>query len=182
MNERPILFNGQMIKAILFGTKTQTRRVVKAQASKDCGVYHRPDGDWVYTQCGGVAVGLPFSCPYGQPGDRLWVRETWQEDPAGKWGFCYKAGGKSCPLCGAHLWRPSIHMPRRASRITLEITYVRVERLQDITQEDAASEGVKFVNTGDFITPFAELWERINGKGSWEGNPWVWVVKFKKIL
>ena len=145
MKERPIIFSGSMVRAILDGRKTQTRRAVKVEK--------------------GFAITNPeppphfYPCPYGQPGDRLWVRET---------------------------WKPSIHMPRWDSRLTLEIVSVRVERLQDISKEDAESEGVAIIESVDHGKQsargqFAIVWESINGHGSWALNPWVWVIEFKKL-
>jgi hypothetical protein len=133
-------------------------------------------------------VGNPLICRYGQPGDRLWVRETFavlgDED---KHVLHYRA---THPIEGSG-WKPSIHMPRWASRITLEITSVRIERLQDISGEDSAAEGV----TGPIGSPraygvvtkqfardqFMRLWESINGPDSWQVNPWVWVIEFERI-
>ncbi len=207
MKERPILFSGPMVRAILEGRKTQTRRVVKAK--------HLP---FVEDLLGGLLDGKwnQRPLPYGQPGDRLWVRETfrcngWATDLA---TIFYKAnehnsytemceqfpveGKKRLPTDGR--WRPSIHMPRWASRITLEITGVRVERLQDISEDDAKTEGADPVNFHDFTAEeielldyplvessspyrvgFASLWESINGPGSWDANPWVWVVEFRRV-
>jgi hypothetical protein len=170
MKERPILFSAPMIRALLAGTKTQTRRIVKPGA---------PD-DW-------------NACPYGVIGDRLWVREThapaadswgaWerrmQKDGCGPAPVIHYAADGGDPF--VEKWRPSIHMPRWASRITLEIVAVRVERLQDISEADVAAEGVLV----DDIAPpywrsYRELWEQINGAGSWDLNPWVWIVEFTR--
>lgn len=201
MKERPILFSGPMVRAIIEGRKTQTRRVVKAR--------HFPK---LEKFLGGLLDGkwnlIPL--PYGKPGDRLWVRETWclKEDPYNAEGnhdkTCvhYRADGyKVRAVDGdgfqlwnkdnseASPWRPSIHMPRWASRITLEITSVRVERLQDISIDDAIAEGV----FQGFDPPdghgfrsearnlYRELWESINGPGSWDANPFVWVIEFKRV-
>jgi hypothetical protein len=193
--ERPILFSGEMVRAILDGRKTQTRRIVKPQ----------PAGLWGST---GKVFGHTFSgvlegpkdhywvCKYGQPGDRLWVRETFTV--CADSNIFYRADGKPDPWDGVE-WKPSIHMPRRASRITLEITGVRVERLNDISEEDAISEGTE--NRSDLAWGhggqgndmarwavehghrygFLHLWESINGEGSWALNPWVWVVEFKRV-
>lgn len=188
MKERPILFSGAMVRALLAGTKTQTRRIVK----------HGTPDDW-------------NACPYGSIGGRLWVRETWARDSedgalfyradvgtgneADDWQHNIDVGASG------YRWRPSIHMPRAASRITLEITAVRVERLQDISEEDAIAEGVEAIpSTGENCGPnrfsvncgwlflnsptaagaYAMLWEQINGAGSWDANPWVWVVEFNR--
>ncbi|MFV0892431.1 hypothetical protein [Pseudomonas kurunegalensis] len=198
--ERPILFSGHMVRAILEGRKTVTRRPVKVQP--------RTKGD-----IGSYGLGQPFirhpdptkrnpECPYGRPGDRLWVRETHKiaTGKAGDSQACvrYEADGdyqaKVLPLPEAigprtfDRTRPSIHMPRWASRILLEITAVRVELLQDITEEQAEAEGVNFLrhvpDADETLTAsqlFECLWSSINGDESWNGNPWVWVVEFKRI-
>ena len=171
--ERPILFSAPMVRALLAGTKTQTRRVVK--------VPKRMEG---VTSPAGALV--DFDCPYGRPGDRLWVRETFSYDAKlhfrGDRGPCwYWADGN--PEYGD--WtkpRPSIHMPRWASRITLEITGVRVERLQSISEEDALAEGATLHKDKDpdygYAGWYRALWESINGPDSWAANPFVWVIEF----
>lgn len=173
MTERPILFSAPMVRALLAGSKTQTRRLVKFQG-KDLETF----------------LGLKNQaacCPYGQPGDRLWVRETFSDDWC-EYGHPvqYRADGEldSDMFDAGVKWRPSIHMPRLASRITLEVTGVRVEQLQDISRGEAMAEGCPFPNMSHGDDPrrwYADLWEQINGDGSWEANPWVWVVEFKKI-
>lgn len=221
MKERPILFSAPMVRAIIDGRKTQTRRVVKPQPALN--------GNWMEWCHKGVLIteqnvawhpfaegfpralaskGLGYLCPYGQPGDRLWVRETWMPDGPrdGTWDDFAFFGCKGSPFSmipeqyrtPAHVihraswdgsemtgWKPSIHMPRWASRITLEITGVRVERLKDISDADAAAEGFVDEGTGrewkSGRQRFGELWESINGPGSWNANPWVWVVEFKRI-
>ena len=187
MKERPILFNSSMVRALLADMKTLTRRIVKAR-----------DLEWMDVHQGLREPDNAERCPYGQPGgDRLYVRETWAaphaydhlpprlipQDARIHYAATEDRGGL--------LWRPSIHMPRWASRITLEITSVRVERLQEIDIADAQAEGVS--DTGAFILdgegneqggPIAEyavLWDQINGDGSWESNPWVWVIEFKRV-
>lgn len=221
MKELPIIFSAPMVRAILDGTKTQTRREAKLTSSahvKEVGGnrrWHPEDPE------------ATLACPYGKPGDRLWVRETFiqgwstkddgcldqfdeagDEKPIHTW---YRAtddnfewadddgGWKNTP------WKPSIHMPRSASRITLEITGVRVERLNEISSEDVTAEGVKttpnsglcmrtfktrpgyevdglFSNMeGAHTQAFKHLWESIKGPGSWDENPWVWVIEFKKM-
>lgn len=218
MKERPILFSAAMIRAIIDGRKTQTRRVIKPvqstprvaplrmepwlidgeQEEDDNGLPlwagHHPDypTEWKW-----------FSCPYGQPGDRLWVRETWARVPATAYrasegvqqtidpndpddAAIYRAGwDRSAP--GVR-WRPSIHMPHWASRLTLEITDVKVERVQDISMYDAMDEGVEttpalFEKGSHLVGAFAHLWDEINSKRgySWASNPFVWVVEFKKL-
>lgn len=217
MNERPILFSAPMVRAILAETKTQTRRVVKQQPVYD----GRFAGGWKMAGNNGheAATCSPLIaelCPYGQPGDRLWVRESfcpiYPQDPSYNGGrpieydyqATYKHGDRLGDLIGIQKkWKPSIHMPRAVSRITLEITGVRVERLQDISEADAISEGIEegVPATGTDVriwknyshskqrTPwlvcplnsYFSLWESINGPGSWEANPWVWVVGFKRL-
>jgi hypothetical protein len=193
--ERPILFSAPMILAIRAGTKTQTRRVVKTLSAprgiapetfeplEIAGIrQYDKDGNlplWVGSHPEFRLKEKWFTCPYGKDGrlgepDRLWVRENWRNDLSDD--YLYQAdmshvGGK---------WKPSIHMPRVASRILLEITEVRAERLQDISEEDAIAEGI-----GDCHEPIQEyrkLWDSINGKTyPWESNPYVWVVNFKEI-
>ena len=219
MTERGMIFNSDMVRAILDVRKTQTRRIIK-----DCTVGRDPISKFI--QIGKKFIGcypedvpelIRECCPYGVPGDRIWVRETfqgplfdfeqmeaYQEDSSKfkKPEFCvYKADGKPAPEffdaddnlhCG---WRPSIHMPRWASRITLEITDVRVEQLKSISEEEARSEGVAQLREGFWkhYQPgwtqhqlsargsFATLWESIYGFGEWDRNPWVWVIEFKRI-
>lgn len=196
MKERPILFSAPMVRALLDGTKTQTRRLVKTQPT-----HFNPVG--VPRLARPVGPSDVITCPYGQPGDRLWVRETWaygihamaaNRDEDGP--FVYAADGTTQGrLCDR--WRPSIHMPRTASRITLEIAGVRVERLQDISIQDAKAEGawgpddsiVDKVATYFGIDvlaanprlAFQMLWESINGPDSWQANPWVWAIDFKRL-
>lgn len=231
MKERPVIFNGEMVRAILDGRKTQTRRVIANVSPDNCIPLQKPTKtkDGIYTHVmDAPGHGL---CPFGQVGDRLWVRETWgvvshdfdeneriidwvpdrpataiHEMPFGNgyysghaiyaadgeftWGDDDGHGERSC-------WKPSIHMPREACRILLEITAVRVERLNDISQEDARAEGVK--PAGDmlpdypdtFLTPkgdfaiakvaFQRLWQSIYGEESWAANPWVWVIEFRRV-
>lgn len=179
MKERPILFSGPMVRAILDGRKTQTRRIVKPQPTNDYVTFMPLSSELVgVTKHGGPIDNRGWlHCPYGKTGDRLWVRETWCPDVE-PYTFRYKADGGE-PL---ERWRPSIHMPRWASRITLEVVSVRVERLQDISEEDALAEGITLVERGTSpVDQFNKLWESINGPGSWEANPWVWVVSFKRI-
>jgi len=209
--ERPILFSGPMVRAIIEGKKTQTRRVVKLPPNVDAtildkwhkgkysghGVVH---GFVPLNRHGGIATHAFHDhcvfCPYGVPGDRLYVRENlrWEQgasdvihgvemqDPA---TLLYEAD--DAPVQGGEIDEfdafsrrcrrdvvPSIHMPRWASRLTLEITGVRVERLQSISEQDARAEGV--LGRVEFV----ELWKSINGDKSWAENPWVWVVEFKK--
>lgn len=204
MKERPILFNGDMVRALLEGRKTQTRRVMKTQPAN-----FDADGDiaLMYEEGSETAKTIgekPFVCPYGEPGDRLWVREAHafvpepayrcstgiyqQVNPADDYEACvYRENfdrARSFP------WRPSIHMPRWASRITLEIVSVRVERLQEISEKDARAEGVNGEQEAADAglswhdkprRAFRLLWQSINGADSWDANPWVWVVEFKRV-
>lgn len=230
--ERPILFSAPMVRAILAGTKTQTRRMVKPVGNdggfvlveqEDASMWpHRSDdGESCFVtrreRDGQYLDDVPMRCPYGRPGDRLWVRETYMPDPPddGTWAGTAWRGCKGARLediperfrspsrclyrstwTGSELvgWRPSIHMPRWASRITLEVTGVRVERLQDISAGDCISEGIGFeVRYGGHCLPdgshfhasdprqsYWSLWEAINGPGSVEADPWVWVVEFRQ--
>jgi hypothetical protein len=254
IKERPILFSGPMVRAILEGRKTQTRRIVthKKQLPPEWATFAQEITSLIHGKPGWHPIGLfqwseeqlengplkplrrwPYrdledavynnfavQCPYGGPGDRLWVRETslpdfpkefsyydwsWREVPNQyrKPKYCiYRADH---PDWNDIKWHPSIHMPRWASRILLEITKVRVERLQNMEgvhpkESDALAEGINAIHHGDgdyyysafrdspsghnWIDPadaFKELWETINGKGSWESNPWVWVIEFKRI-
>jgi len=216
MKYRPILFSGAMVRALLADTKTQTRRILKPQPFNG-----RPDDEVHKQMIENGALGQDESltdllngaidhgfipeakCPYGQPGDRLWVRETYfgnhfqhPNEPEDERELHYRADGLPNFEGEESLikWRPSIFMPRWASRITLEIVNVRVERLQDISEEDARAEGVGQVGIetgqvlesgapveiGSYACAYCDLWESINGKGSWEANPWVWVVEFKR--
>ena len=191
MKERPILFSGPMVRAILAGTKTMTRRVVKDYPAEG-----------TYTQ-------YPL-CPYGCSGELLWVRETWALPPSYRPDLhgdlktpprigpvSYKANYSSYPPWDGTVWRPSIFMPRWASRITLEITGVRVERLQEIGEEDAKAEGFTTQN-GHLYRPlgskgpmqqytsrqeFSSIWNGLNAKRGfgWEKNPFVWVIYFQRI-
>lgn len=219
MKERPILFSGPMVRAILEGRKTQTRRIVKDQdrfrsyeeRTTDDGCffitfdgYHGGGGE----SCTRAMLAERY-CPHGKLGDRLWVRETFCQkvDDAGY--FIYNADGNLDPTCyhyaadGIHVlksdgdggiayrkdgseaspWKSSMFMPRFASRILLEIVNVRVERLNEISNEDAETEGVdpsedRAVGS---VGMFSVLWEQIHGDGTWAANPWVWVITFKKV-
>ncbi len=175
MSERPILFSGAMVRAILEGRKAQTRRILRRERQYGPFAFDDPR--------------VARYCPYGQPGDRLWVRETWH-----LWGppehqtLAFRA---DCADAENYTWRPSIFMPRWASRITLEITDVRVERVQAISHVDAIAEGAidAELGAGDLIsgsyavTNYAVLWDGINAKRgySWSSNPWVWVLTFTRV-
>ena len=197
IKERPILFQDDMIRAWLAKLKRQTRRVVKPQlGSGHEGAYNRPDGQWAWTICEGVEVGGPFSCPYGKPGDRLWVREAWRAEEMqggereGLDGIRYRADNTFAPIENTPEasdawgeaardgmpWRPSIFMPRWASRGLLEVTDVRAERVQDISEADAQAEGIKqewtcvnpgigsYAHSNDVRDDFMYLWDSINAK------------------
>lgn len=176
MTEHPIIFSGPMVRAILRGQKTQTRRIARWDQR------FPPDAE--------LRDELVCHCPYGSAGDLLWVRETWSSilDDArtDSERVVYRADlGSSADK--VQVWRPSIHMPRWASRLTLRIAEVRVQRLQEISEEDAEAEGI----TGDealvgqianpFRTAYADLWDSINAKRGygWGANPWVWVLTFE---
>lgn len=209
MKERPVIFNGEMVRAILDGRKTQTRRALNWKRQPYTEMAERDDGSlWPWAEDGERGGDIWFSCPFGEVGDRLWVRETFAAFDAdwkhpgkphdlreGPWqNVVYPASVAKIPdgTC-----RPSIHMPRWASRITLEITAVRVERLNDISESDAKSEGVKpagdmlpdypdtfLTPNGDFATAkvaFQRLWQSIYGEESWGDNPWVWVIEFRRL-
>jgi hypothetical protein len=192
MKERPILFNGPMVRAILEGRKTQTRRPIKPQADVIVGdMLGQPkwylDGD----------PSRVIRCPFGVPGERLWVRETFAQEGIIQPGdsASYAADWPDA----ATKWTPSIHMRREFSRIDLEVTKARVQRLQDITEEDAKAEGVqpflaRFSSIGrdqcltsgervadaEHRASFAVLWDELGG-ATWVANPWVWVIDFKVV-
>jgi len=198
MRERPILFNGAMVRAILAGQKTQTRRVVKGHAL-----------DWLgKAQFTPEYVANPGNdlCPFGQPGDRLWVRETTVNvEKHGYLGPVYLESkeGRDCLNFGLApapddmtevephevTLRPSIHMPRSMCRLVLEITAVRVERLQAITEADAVAEGLSRTESGSWLPgpcehpewAFHQLWAQVYSEPAWEANPWVWVIEFKRV-
>lgn len=218
MKEIPILFSTPMVQAILAGRKTMTRRVVKSASGRqsewltDGLINSVPHGEIVkggwqmhHPKAGQVHAGVEVAydsplgwikCPYGQPGDVLWVREIWNwvEGFAGSGCYVFKTDERK----EINRWRPSIHMPKEAARIWLQVTEVRVERLQVITGEDILSEGVgekhrsgeKSMTTAgidyrrweaDQKSKFQKLWESINGADSWNANPWVWVVSFNVL-
>lgn len=229
MKESPILFSGPMVRAILDGRKTQTRRVIK-DVSADCELFINA-GDGFWQQCYRDDSGAIHSkswltkFPYGAPGDRLWVKETWQyfdwtEDGepfiryaadnhctlkhvnSDEWGekiwdiFCDLSKPENFNIdrrASDRRWRPSIHMPRWASRITMRITDIRVERLQKIDGTGAMAEGCpdKYVDGAESASVdalstewFADLWQSINGNRpgcSWDDNPWVWVICFERV-
>lgn len=210
MKHRPILFQGEMVRAIIDGQKTQTRRAVKPVRGYERNNTCRPDlaaenhAVWWHGEF--ERVGCLQECPYGQPGALLWVRETWALGPYDEPHAIYRAtaqmDGWEVGPCAR--WSPSIHMPRWASRLTLRITDVRVERLREISEKDAVAEGLSSVRVSEndsryvdylrlgsryfgdkeatcpsAVRSFATLWESINGTGSWNSNPWVWVIEFE---
>ncbi len=215
MKERPILMSAPMVRACLSDQKTQTRRIVKSPPRSYAA------DDLVTVDDNGVAR-IPYydaetnppthdwmvvPCRYGKPGDRLWVRETWADEadatgcPDDRGATLFRATDPGWDDNDTGLkWRPSIFMPRARSRLTLEVTGIRVERLQDISYEDALAEGVadftKLLEDerGYTETPeqcarrlrwpqreYEKLWKTINGAGSWAVNPWVWVVSFRMV-
>lgn len=232
MKERGMIFNAEMVRALLDGRKTQTRRPIKWKQTRFTEIGEREDGSkWPWSEDAEHACDFWHPCPFGAVGDRIWVRETWgvvshELDEDGRiqpwtpdrpatvihempFGNGYYSGhaiyaadgdftwgdddgyedGRSC-------WKPSIHMPRAASRILLEITDVRVERLNAISEEDARAEGIidgGCLNCGepepcgcanpepDATDAFAYLWQSIYGKENWNANPWVWVIEFKRV-
>lgn len=205
MTERPILFQAAMVRAILDGSKTQTRRIVKPQppaTTVSVGTYHHPDPrPHFWAADGGSLLDWARPCPYGAPGDRLWVREAFIHEPA---DYCweasvsipcrpattiYRADSDPHGLAKGAGWKPSIHMPRSLSRIALEITGVCVDRLRDISEADAWAEGMASVyGKGNLDGAgrtarygYQMLWDMINGAGSWTANPWVWVVEFRRV-
>jgi hypothetical protein len=195
MKERPILFSGPMVRAILEGRKTQTRRIAKEKVVQ-----------WLPTLSSIEQVGMRKNglCPYGYPGDRLWVRETFAEEAAWYgasdevpdwWKFLYRATDEEilAVIPGEKVkWKPPIFMPREASRILLEITHDRAERLLDVSESDAIAEGFqagdlldigerRFRSAETAVDSFLHTWDFIYGINSSKGNPWVWVVEFKKV-
>lgn len=173
--ERPILFSGEMVRAILAGRKTQTRRIARPQPPTVEAANALSGPDYYTTNAG-------LRCPYGKPGDRLWVRETWAANATLNLHKPSELRGESIYYRATHgndshfVWRPSIHMPKWASRITLEITGVRVERVDSISLEDAIAEGFK--GYGEFLRVFYEL---NRGRCTAADNPWAWVVEFRRI-
>lgn len=200
MREHPILFKSAMVQAIIEGRKTMTRRVFKTQPPTEYKRIKNVVNDLFTFENDMPPLGMfTVKCPYGKVGDVLWVRETWAPFIRGDKDNGYielikfAADGFEKPFThdkdyselGWHK-RPSIHMPRAACRLFLEITNIRVERLQDISEADAKEEGVKIPMIGDtelakYKTHFSMLWEQINGEESWNVNPWVWVVEFKRV-
>lgn len=184
MKERGILFSDEMVRAILDGRKTQTRRAVKRAPS---GVHacHWSGSYWALRDEGGGCTCKRIACPYGWVGDRLWVREAWQHGDSPSRPMIYRATDIDRVPVGMK-WKPGIHLHRANARITLEVTEVRAQRLHDISDEDARAEGVPrhdgSVRAGEnHRAEYACLWNRINGEGAYEANPWVWAITFKRV-
>ncbi|SAJ14758.1 ASCH domain-containing protein [Klebsiella aerogenes] len=206
MKERGMIFNSEMVRAILDGRKTQTRRIMKIQPEHSGLGLRRvidskngsDDGKYFWSSsdaCGLKARSKSFACPFGAVGDRIWVRETWAEA-----GACapdlklYRANYpehvssiyENVPPTEEIRWTPSIHMPRWATRILLEITDIRVERLASVSDEDAGKEGYP-ADPSPFGGPmekwlwFRQLWDGIYPEQSFKHNPWVWVIEFKRV-
>jgi len=202
MRHYPILFSTPMVQAILERRKIQTRRVVKQSSGWDNVWKVSHEGNGSYCMRTGTQYSIPFfKCPYGQPGDVLWVRETWcyigdtasADNDKNRFHYLASKGKNN------FTWKPSIHMPKEACRLFLRVKSVRVERLQDISEQDAISEGIQqstigfknydknypvaeFIGGGTSATrSFKSLWQSINGAESWDANPWVWVVEFERI-
>ena len=211
MTERGMIFNGEMVRAILDGRKTQTRRIMKPQPTPDDYVcpYEGPRGGHIWPSKnhqyglhveemlqngkGGWEGLASEACHFGNIGDRIWVRETWAEAGAGAPDLLFYRANypehvpphyENVPPAEGIRWTPSIHMPRWASRILLEITDVRVERLNSISEEDAKDEGAPteccLIGDKHFLG-FRSLWKSIYGDDGWQANPWVWVIEFKRI-
>lgn len=218
MAERPILFSAPMVRAILADTKTQTRRVVKPVGDDDGFVLQDyGDGWWPFRSDDGESSmkggsEIPHRCPYGTPGDQLWVREAYRflavhdHVPPRELssGPVWYEAQDDVPFHPSNVGklRPGMFMPRWASCITLEVTGVRVERLQDISEADALAEGIEripptgagagpnryslrgedgWINRPTAAECYRVLWEQINGPGAWDANPWVWVVEFRRV-
>lgn len=203
MTERPIIFSGPMIAALLSDLKTQTRRIIQPQPRLEAvNLGHKWDKVWAYDPGPKYDYLIPVGnremldfCPYGQPGDRLWVRETFaplycnheDEEPE----FAYRADRQPSDSAYERIaWIPSIHMPRWASRLTLEICSIRVERLHEITTRDIEQEGVRFnggnphaFRSENMRIMFRDIWDEINSPRGFpfSSNPWVWVIEFRRI-
>ncbi|EKN3404906.1 hypothetical protein AB5J03_003902 [Yersinia enterocolitica] len=189
MNEKPILFNSEMVNAILSGRKTMTRRIISEKTLHLFGVAAGAGECHPLELCDerSQSYYLEF-CPLGKPGDQLWVREAFATGLCTESTLAYRATHKPEDLeegWGETIkWTPSIHMPRWASRINLLITGVRVERLQDISDADASAEGCKIssMQSGECLSDmFARLWKSIYGDESWQANPCVWVIEFERM-
>ncbi len=177
-----------MVKAILEGRKTKTRRVITPDFTRPILEITEKNGLWKFegdapTNYGGEVQMNDWTreqrCPYGKPGDRLWVKETFHPMPHLNSKAYFRA---TDPLVGGK-WTPSIYMPRSLSRIDLEVTRVDVERLREMSNEDAQAEGIQVSMDEHSVNLFADLWDSINAKRGygWENNPWVWVIEFEKL-
>ena len=185
MKDTPILYTAAMVRAILIDHKKMTRRLnglerVNARINDWATPLLDSTGEWVFTAENGEAEQIRLRCPYGQPGDRLWVRETFaavRSSHGNAQCFCYRADDPTSVL--PVKYKPSIHMPRWASRITLEITGVKVERVNCISGPDVVAEGIP---SGNFVE-FLNLWDSINAKRGYGSgvSPWVWAISFKRI-
>ena len=214
MKEKPMIFSVPMVRAILEGRKSQTRRIINPDtwnpASSEfsgrfrLGAYSDKIGLQAYFEHLDTGNWFGTKCPYGQPGDRLWVKEnfSWYGCEYDQSEVAYKADTDYPPPCFPK-WKSSRYMPRWASRITLEITGIRVERLQDISGQDAIAEGIDRIGGNTSCCPwrnyriseasemplhcstptrsYMTLWELLNGPGSWDKNPWVWVIEFSRV-
>ncbi|HCB1050392.1 TPA: hypothetical protein MYN33_001712 [Klebsiella pneumoniae] len=199
ISERGMIFNAEMVRALLDGRKTQTRRPIKWKQTRFTEIGEREDGSkWPWSEDAEHACDFWHPCPFGAVGDRIWVREAFRvhsraTDVA---TLVYKASERNSwteqtrrvpvAVCNKpatpEKWTPSLHMPRWASRILLEITGVRVERLRSMSQDDARAEGV-IAASGPMEAglAFRELWDSIYGEESWKANSWVWVIEFKRV-
>ena len=199
IREKGLIFNSEMVRALLDGRKTQTRRPIKWKQTRFTEIGEREDGSkWPWSEDAEHACDFWHPCPFGAVGDRIWVREAFRvhsraTDVA---TLVYKASERNSwteqtrrvpvAVCNKpatpEKWTPSLHMPRWASRILLEITGVRVERLRSMSQDDARAEGV-IAASGPMEAglAFRELWDSIYGEESWKANPWVWVIEFKRV-
>lgn len=189
MKETGLMFKAPLVRALLDGRKTQTRRIAKPVRHPDLGNVYSPGALLREHEPQHV---INRACPYGQPGDRIYVRETFSQHP--EWGqLAFRADGEEFEDADGWLWEPkwipSIHMPKDLARIWLEITGVRLERIQDISEADALAEGARFElasidsvrigATASFLSGFRNIWESTGG--DWDANPWVWVVDFKVL-
>ena len=198
--ERPILFSSPMVRAILAGKKSQTRRIVKPVFHKGTILKYAGDSEYLAGKTTDSSDVVRLFCPYGKPGDTLWVRETWRSSASDPKYVHFAADLDAYDREEKGPWRPSIFMPRWASRLTLRSTSVRVEHLQDITDADAEAEGIQRNPLGTYWCgaphkthgmptqwdtareAFASLWDDINGdRAAWALNPWVWVVSFERV-
>lgn len=203
VKERPILFTPENAQKCHVGTKTQTRRIIKlprwAQAVNEDHEFEIDKDDWPYAIAKATGCLSAIDCPYGEVGDRLWVREAWADLRGKGFGVTHAHKGiedaesRRCREEYGVKWKPAIHMPRWACRTVLEITEIRVQRVKDISQADAIAEGAPPSHTSidrvsreygyaDFTRSwYAQLWDSINGPGSWDANPWVWAITFRKV-